>query len=156
VYYYMREVKTTDVVARYARDIKEGWWDRRIFKFGLLGLSVGTTALCIVMGLALGTTGVYIALAAAAIHPGMYVFVLCSSTNGLCPQVGYTNFANTATNPRLPAPLPGGEGLHNNHHGYPRSRKFRWGASELDPPWPVINLLVAIKRAKPYKTIEQV
>ena len=27
VFYYMREIKKTDVVERYARDIKEGWWD---------------------------------------------------------------------------------------------------------------------------------
>ena len=28
VYYYVREIKKTDVVERYARDIKDGWWDR--------------------------------------------------------------------------------------------------------------------------------
>ena len=27
VFYYVREIKKTDVVERYARDIKEGWWD---------------------------------------------------------------------------------------------------------------------------------
>jgi len=156
VYYYMREVKTTDVVARYARDIKEGWWDRNVFKFGLLGLGVGTTALCIVMGLAWGVTGVYWALAAAAIHAVMYVFVLSSSINGLCHQVGYKNFNNTATNIRLLALLTGGEGLHNNHHGYPRSPKFSWRASEFDPAWPIIRLLIALRLAKPYKTIEEV
>ena len=152
----MREVKTTDVVARYARDIKEGWWDRNVFKFGLLGLGVGTTALCIVMGLAWGVTGVYWALAAAAIHAVMYVFVLSSSINGLCHQVGYKNFNNTATNIRLLALLTGGEGLHNNHHGYPRSPKFSWRASEFDPAWPIIRLLIALRLAKPYKTIEEI
>src|SRR4029078_227161 len=44
--HYMREVKTTDVVARYARDIKEGWWDRNVFNRGLLGLLLGPVALC--------------------------------------------------------------------------------------------------------------
>ena len=29
VYYYIREAKKTDVIERYARDIDEGWWDRR-------------------------------------------------------------------------------------------------------------------------------
>ena len=156
VYYYMREVKNTDVVARYARDIKEGWWDRNVFRFGVLGLGVGTTALCIVMGLAWGVTGVYWALAAAAIHAVMYVFVLSSSINGLCHQVGYKNFNNTATNIRLLALLTGGEGLHNNHHGYPRSPKFSFRPSEIDPAWPIIRLLIALKLATPSKTIREV
>ena len=30
VFYYMREVTRTDVVERYARDIREGWWDRHV------------------------------------------------------------------------------------------------------------------------------
>jgi len=45
-----REIKNTDVVERYARDIKDGWWDRHVFNRGLVGLAVGTTALCIVVG----------------------------------------------------------------------------------------------------------
>ncbi len=48
VFYYMREVKKTDVVERYARDIDEGWWDRTCSSHGLLGLAVGTVALCLV------------------------------------------------------------------------------------------------------------
>ena len=35
VFYYVREAKKTDVVERYARDIKEGWWDRHVFKHGI-------------------------------------------------------------------------------------------------------------------------
>ena len=58
----------------------------------------------------------------------MYVFVLSSSINGLCHHVGYKNFDNTATNIRTLALLTGGEGLHNNHHGYPRSPKFSFKA----------------------------
>jgi stearoyl-CoA desaturase (Delta-9 desaturase) len=148
VYYYMREVKKTDVVERYARDIAEGWWDRNVFRHGLLGLTIGTVALCFVIGLWWG-------LLAAAIHAVMYVFVLSSSINGLCHQVGYRNFDNTATNIRLLALLTGGEGLHNNHHGYPRSPKFSWRTSEIDPAWPIIKLLIALRLAKPYKTIAE-
>src|SRR6266550_8848547 len=51
VFYYVRELKNSDVVERYARDIKEGWWDRCVFRRGLLGLTVGTVALCFVIGL---------------------------------------------------------------------------------------------------------
>jgi stearoyl-CoA desaturase (delta-9 desaturase) len=149
VYYYMREVKNTDVVERYARDIKEGWWDRHVYKYGLAGLVLGTMFLCSILGLWWG-------LLAAGIHAVMYVFVLSSSINGLCHHVGYKNFDNTATNIRVLALLTGGEGLHNNHHGYPRSPKFSWRASEFDPAWPVIKLLVALKLAKPYKTIEEI
>ena len=86
----------------------------------------------------------------------MYVFVLSSSINGLCHSVGYKNFENTATNIRALALITGGEGLHNNHHGYPRSPKFSFRASEIDPAWPLIKLLIALKLAKPYKTIDEV
>lgn len=149
VFYYMRELRKTDVVERYARDIKEGWWDRHVFRHGLAGLVIGTTALCAVLGLGWG-------LLAAAIHAVMYVFVLSSSINGLCHHVGYKNFDNTATNIRLVALLTGGEGLHNNHHGYPRSPKFSFRRSEFDPAWPVIKLLIALRLATPYKTIEEI
>ena len=124
-------------------------WDRRVFNHGLLGLALGTALLCAVLGIGWG-------LLAAGVHAVMYVFVLSSSINGLCHQVGYRNFDNTATNIRFIALLTGGEGLHNNHHGYPRSPKFSWRMSEIDPAWPVIKLLIALHLAKPYKTIEEV
>jgi stearoyl-CoA desaturase (Delta-9 desaturase) len=149
VFYYMREVKRSDVVERYARDLKEGWWDRHVFRHGGVGLVIGTAMLCSVLGLGWG-------LLAAAIHAVMYVFVLSSSINGLCHHVGYRNFDNTATNIRFIALLTGGEGLHNNHHGYPRSPKFSFRASEIDPAWPVIKLIIALGLATPYKTIEEV
>ena len=149
VFYYVREIKKTDVVERYARDIKEGWWDTRVFKHGLLGLGVGTTLLCLVIGLWWG-------LLAAGIHAVAYVFFLTSSINGLCHHAGYRNFDNTATNIRTLALITGGEGLHNNHHGYPRSPKFSLKASEIDPAWPIIKLLIALNLAKPYKTIDEV
>jgi fatty-acid desaturase len=86
----------------------------------------------------------------------MYVFVLSSSINGLCHTTGYRNFDNTATNIRILALMTGGEGLHNNHHGYPRSPKFSYKAGEIDPAWPLIKLLIALKLAKPSKTIAEV
>jgi stearoyl-CoA desaturase (delta-9 desaturase) len=153
VYYYVREIKNTDVVERYARDIKDGWWDRHFFNRGLLGLSLGTLALCVVVG---SVIGVWWALLAAGIHAVMYVFVLSSSINGLCHHVGYRNFPNTATNIRFLALLTGGEGLHNNHHGFPRSPKFSFRATEIDPAWPVIKLMIVLKLAKPYKTIHEI
>ena len=149
VFYYVREIKKTDVVERYARDIEEGWWDRNVFRRGVPGLIIGTTFLCAVLGLGWG-------LLAAGIHAVMYVFVLSSSINGLCHHAGYKNFDNTATNIRSLALLTGGEGLHNNHHGYPRSPKFSFKASEIDPAWPIIKLLIALNLAKPSKTIHEI
>ena len=153
VFYYVREIKNTDVVERYARDIKDGWWDRHVFNRGLLGLFVGTAALCLVVGPVIGLGW---ALLAAGIHAVLYVFVLTSSINGLCHHVGYKNFDNTATNLRLLALVTGGEGLHNNHHGYPRSPKFSFKWSEIDPAWPFIKLLIALNLAKPSKTIHEI
>src|SRR5678815_5250370 len=152
-YYYVREIKNTDVVERYARDIKDGWWDTHVFNRGMVGLLVGVGLLCLVVGSAIG---VWWALLAAGIHAVMYVFVLSSSINGLCHHVGYKNFPNTATNIRTLALLTGGEGLHNNHHGYPRSPKFSFRPSEIDPAWPIIKLLIALGLAKPSKTIEEI
>lgn len=149
VFYYMREIKKTDVVERYARDIEVGWWDTNVFRRGLVGLAIGVTFLCAVIGIGWG-------LLAAGVHAVMYVFVLSSSINGLCHHVGYKNFDNTATNIRTLALLTGGEGLHNNHHGYPRSPKFSFKATEIDPAWPLIRLLIALNLAKPSKTIEEI
>jgi stearoyl-CoA desaturase (Delta-9 desaturase) len=148
VFHYIKEARNPDVIERYARDIQDDWWDRRFFNYGTAGVVLGTALLCAVLGLGWG-------LLAASVHLVTYVFVLSSSINGLCHHVGYKNFDNTATNIRLLALMTGGEGLHNNHHGFPRSPKFSFRRSEFDPAWPVIRLLVALNLAKPYKTIEE-
>ena len=127
--------------------MKTDAWDRALFHRGAIGPLLGTIGLCLVLGVGWG-------LLAAGVHAFMYVFVLSSSINGLCHHVGYKNFANTATNIRFVAWLTGGEGLHNNHHGFPRSPKFSVKRSEFDPAWPVIRLLTALKLARPYKTID--
>ena len=153
VFLYMKEAKNPAVVERYARDINDDWWDRQFFDRGLLGLTVGTVLLCIVFVAVTGSaTAIAWALLAAGIHAVMFVFVLSSSINGLCHSVGYRNFDNTATNLRVLALMTGGEGLHNNHHGVPRSPKFSVRPSEIDPAWPIIKLLIATGLAKPSKT----
>jgi stearoyl-CoA desaturase (Delta-9 desaturase) len=148
VFHYIKEARNAEIVEKYARDIKEDWWERTLFRHGSLGLVVGVVGLC-------GLIGVWPALLAAGIHATMYVFVLSSSINGLCHAVGYKNFDNTATNLRFLALLTGGEGLHNNHHGFPRSPKFSFRASEIDPAWPLIKVLVMLNLAKPSKTINE-
>ena len=149
VFHYIKEKQNKEVIERYAKDIEENAWDRVFFNRGLLGLGIGIAFLMVVLGPGWG-------LLAASIHAFMYVFVLSSSINGLCHHVGYKNFDNTATNLRILALLTGGEGLHNNHHGYPRSPKFSFKPSEFDPAWPVIKVLIALGLATPSKTIEEI
>lgn len=151
VFYYIKEAKTPGLIEKYAKDLAiSDTWDRLFFNYGILGVGLGTAFLCVVLGLGWG-------LLAGGIHAVMYVFVLSSSINGLCHFYGYKNFDNTATNVRLVALLTGGEGLHNNHHGFPRSPKFSFEGNrfELDPSWPVIWLLTKLNLAQPYKTIEE-
>jgi stearoyl-CoA desaturase (Delta-9 desaturase) len=149
VFHYISELKTTpDIVQKYAKDLKTDAWDRVLFDRGWLGLLIGIMLLCLTLGIGWG-------LFAAFFHAFMYVFVLSASINGLCHYKGYKNFENTATNIRFVAWLTGGEGLHNNHHGYPRSPKFSFRRGEFDPAWPVIRLLTALRLARPYKTIDQ-
>jgi stearoyl-CoA desaturase (delta-9 desaturase) len=149
VFHYLKEARNPEVIERYARDIEDDRWERWLFRHGLVGPLVGISGLCALIGIPW-------ALLAAGIHGFMYVFVLSSSINGLCHHVGYKNFDNTATNLRLLALITGGEGLHNNHHGYPRSPKFSFRASEFDPAWPLIKLLIVLGLAKPYRTIEEI
>lgn len=147
VFYYVRETKDATLVPTYARDLmRADLWDRALFNHGSLGLAVGISILCATLGLWWG-------LFAAALHAVMYVFVLSSSVNGLCHTVGYKNFANTATNLKVVAWLAAGEGLHNNHHGFPRSPKFSVNKGEFDPAWPIIRAMIALRLARPYKTI---
>ena len=148
VFHYIREARQSGVLEKYARDIKDDWWDRTLFRHNLLGPAMGVAALCAVIGVGW-------AFLAATLHGVVYVFVLSSSINGLCHYHGYKNFDNTATNIRSLALLTGGEGLHNNHHGFPRSPKFSVKPSEIDPAWPVIWLLTKLGLAEPYRTIEQ-
>jgi stearoyl-CoA desaturase (Delta-9 desaturase) len=149
VFHYLKEARNPETLERYARDIQEDFWERTVFRFGIVGPMLGIAALCLVLGFWWG-------LLAAGIHLLMYVFVLSSSINGLCHYIGYRNFDNSATNIRLVALLTGGEGLHNNHHGYPRSPKFSVRPREIDPSWPLIRLLIVLRLAHPYKTIEEI
>jgi stearoyl-CoA desaturase (delta-9 desaturase) len=146
VFYYVREARNPEVVQKYAPDIKDDFWDRWVFNYGTAGPLVGSAILCATIGLWYGLLG-------AAIHAVLYVFVLSPSINGLCHRVGYKNFGNTATNLRVLALITGGEGLHNNHHAFPRSPKFSVGRRELDPAWPIVKLLAMVKLARPQHVI---
>jgi stearoyl-CoA desaturase (delta-9 desaturase) len=145
VFYYVRETRNPETIEKYARDIKIDRWDRLLFNHGFVGPAAGTAALCAVIGVSWG-------LLAAGLHAVIYVFFLSSSINGLCHSRGYRTFDNTATNIRWLALLTGGEGLHNNHHGFPRNPKFSVRSGEIDPSWPIIQLLTRMKLARPSRT----
>ena len=146
-FHYVKAARHPGVVEKYARDLEPDGWDRVLFDRGWIGLLIGIAGLCVVLG-------VWWGLLAALIHTIMYVFVLSPCINGLCHYAGYRNFENTATNIRTLALITAGEGLHNNHHGGPRSPKFSLRSSEFDPAWPVIKLMTWLKLAEPYQAIE--
>jgi len=149
VFYYVREAHKAATIEKYAHDITVDRWDRLLFNHGLVGPVVGSVALCALIGVGWG-------LLAAGLHGVIYVFFLSSSINGLCHSRGYRNFVNTATNIGWLALLTGDEGFHNDHHGFPRSPKFSARSGEIDPGWPIIQLLVRFKLARPYQTIEEI
>lgn len=139
VFYYVREARNPETIARWAKDIKEDIWDRFLFNKGTLGGIVGISLAILMLGPMWG-------LLVAVAHFILYVFVLAPSINGLGHWWGRKNFlTNSATNVRLLAWLTGGESLHNNHHAHPSSPKFSMGRFEFDPSWPVIRLLVALR-----------
>ena len=140
VFYYVREARNAETVATYAKDIKPDIWDKLLFDRGVWGFVVGTGILCLFMG--------WWGLLSAVLAGFLYVFVLSSSINGLCHHAGYKNFENTAGNFRSVALITGGEGLHNNHHGAPRSPKFSVKSSEFDPAWPILRAMEMCGLAK--------
>jgi len=141
VYYYIREARNPETLRTFAPDIQEDWMDRTIFAWGLSGLGVGITLLCLTFGLWTG-------LEAALLHAVLYVFVLAPLINVLGHWRGTQNFANTAYNWRTLSWVTAGESLHNNHHAYPRAPKFSMGRFEFDPSWVVIRCLSAVGLAK--------
>ena len=138
VYYYVREARNPQTIERFAPDILPDRLERAVFSWGWVGLTLGTTLLCLILGLWMG-------LIVALAHAILYVFVLAPLINGLGHWRGAQNFDNTAHNSRVLAWWTGGESLHNNHHAYPRSPKFSVRRIEFDPSWLVIRALAAVK-----------
>jgi len=139
VYYYLREARNPETIARWAKDIKDDVWDRLLFNWGTVGGIIGVAIAMLLFG---PLWGFLVALT----HFVLYVFVLAPSINGLGHWWGRKNFlTNSATNIRLLAWLTGGESLHNNHHAHPSSPKFSMGPFEFDPSWVAIKLLLALR-----------
>ena len=141
VFYYVREARNPETIARWAKDIKDDIWDRLIFNWGTAGAVVGVALAMVILGPVWG-------LSVSMAHFVLYVFLLAPAINALGHWRGRKNFlTNSATNIRLLAWLTGGESLHNNHHAYPSSPKFSMGRFEFDPSWVVIKILVALRLA---------
>jgi len=139
VYYYVREARNPETIARWAKDIKDDVWDRLLFNWGTVGGIIGVAIAMLLFG---PLWGFLVALT----HFVLYVFVLAPSINGLGHWWGRKNFlTNSATNIRLLAWLTGGESLHNNHHAFPSSPKFSMRRLEFDPSWVAIKLLLALR-----------
>jgi stearoyl-CoA desaturase (delta-9 desaturase) len=138
VYYYAREARKAETLEVFAPDLREDRLDRVIFSRGWIGPVLGIVGLCLVLGLWPG-------LLAAGLHAVLYVFVVAPLINGLSHARGHQNFPNTAYNWRVLSWVTGGESLHNNHHAHPRAPRFSVARWELDPSWPVIRALVALR-----------
>ncbi len=136
VYYYMKEAKNPETIAKFAPDIAEDRFDRLVFSWTWSGLLALTACLWALLGF-------WSAILAILTHTVLYVFVLAPLINGLGHWHGAKNFDNTAYNWRLLSWFTGGESLHNNHHAHPRAPKFSVGRWEFDPSWLVIRVLAA-------------
>jgi stearoyl-CoA desaturase (delta-9 desaturase) len=136
VYYYVKEAKNPETLAKFAPDIAEDFLDRWVFSRTWTGLVAAAALLAVGLGLWTG-------LITMLVHGVLYVFVLAPLINGLAHWHGAQNFPNTAYNWRVVSWFTGGESLHNNHHAHPRAPKFSVGRWEFDPSWLVIRALVA-------------
>ncbi|HVB99078.1 MAG TPA: fatty acid desaturase [Candidatus Dormibacteraeota bacterium] len=147
-YYYTKEARNPETLATFAPDIGNDWFDRHIFRYGMVGIVLGIGIFVWLLGPIWG--GVAFAVQAAT-----YIF-FNAVVNGANHAVGYQNFENTATNLRIVALLTAGEGLHNNHHAYPTSARFSVRRNEFDPSWVVLRLLTWLHLAHPLRVAPQV
>ena len=114
--YYRQEANRAGTVATYARDLPADRWDRVLFGKGITGPALGAALLVLLIG-PIG------AVVAASLHLVLYI-----SQGGMVNSFGHhfgrRPHQNSATNLRWLALLTAGEGMHNEHHEYPRSPRF--------------------------------
>ena len=125
-------------MARYAKDIPEDAWDRRLFDHALLGLAIGIGILVVVFGPVIG-------LLAAFFHVNFYLGG-SAAVNAIGHHFGRRPYENTAGNLHWLAFMTAGEGYHNNHHAVPTSPRLSHHWYEFDLGWLVIRGAV---RARP-------
>ena len=129
---YRAAANDPEVVRKYAKDLPQTTWDRRLFDHALVGLGLLVAFLMIVFGVVPG-------LLIAGLHFVVYL-ALSGSVNGPGHHFGSKTFDdNSATNLRWLTVLTAGEGLHNHHHAAPTSARFARKWSDLDFGWWVIR-----------------
>lgn len=114
--YYRQEANREGTVQTYARDLPADRWDRLVFGRGILGPALGGLALLLLFG-------PVTAAITASLHLVLYI-----SQGGMVNSFGH-HFGkrphdNAATNLRWLALITAGEGMHNDHHEFPRSPRF--------------------------------
>ena len=138
VYYYIVACRDRTAIATFAPDLAPDRLDRLFFSRGIVGLGIGIAALCVLMGIPAG-------LLAGGLHAALYVLGIAPAINAIGHWHGGRNYDNTARNSVVLAWITGGESLHNNHHANPRAAKFSVRSWEVDPSWPFIRALAALR-----------
>jgi stearoyl-CoA desaturase (delta-9 desaturase) len=146
---YRKEIRNPGTIDKYTPDWKNDLIDH-IPHPGLVGPALGVALLALAFGPLLGVsfwTGAVLGVSSWLLHAGIYIF-LNSMVNSVCHKVGYRNFENMATNLQWVAWITAGEGLHNNHHEFPTSARFKATRGEVDPSWFFIRLLAKLGLAE--------
>ena len=114
--YYRIEAKRAATISSYGRDIRDDRWERLVFGHGFAGPLLGLVILAVLFG-------PIWALVIGVVHAGLYI-LQGGMVNSLAHHFGRRPHPNSATNLRWVALLTAGEGMHNEHHEYPRSPRF--------------------------------
>jgi len=114
--YYKREGHREETLRTYARDLTADRWETLLFSRGLVGVGLGIALMVVLFG-------PLSAAIIAVVHTALYI-LLSGCVNGLGHWYGRRPHDNQATNQRWLALLTVGEGMHNEHHEYPRSPYF--------------------------------
>lgn len=134
---YRKALKDSSIVEKYAKDLPDDAWDKRLFGHHKTGLGLGIAMLVIAFGPVIG-------LLAAFIHANIYLAVN-AAVNALGHHFGKRPYSNEATNLQWLAFLTMGEGLHNNHHAAPSSARLSHKRSQVDPGWWVIATMRKVR-----------
>ncbi|HEX9682538.1 MAG TPA: fatty acid desaturase [Acidimicrobiales bacterium] len=138
---YRRTARDGVTVGRYAKDLPPSRLDRWLLDRPLAGLGFG-------IGLLILLLGPWAGLLAAFVHMNAYL-ALNASINAVGHRFGRRPYDEVlATNNRWLALITAGEGLHNNHHAEPTSPRLSHRRFEIDPAWPMIRMLVALRQAE--------
>ena len=134
---YRKALKDSSIVEKYAKDLPDDAWDKRLFGHHKTGLGLGIAMLVIAFGPVIG-------LLAAFLHANIYLAVN-AAVNALGHHFGKRPYSNEATNLQWLAFLTMGEGLHNNHHAAPSSARLSHKRSQVDPGWWVIATMRKVR-----------